>query len=338
MTDFKPVQLVHQLFLAIAAWCGMTVMAKSESTTPTAANQQKNLCVVRLDRIQFVVQRPRRGPLPAISDYRVLRDTLVHSQTSIPTYARCRQLVSTATGAKLFIQYQRRRSWLAGWKLTAIAATGRGLTPNDLRPILARCRGHRLLLVELAFDFSPESGVNLPFVRRHGMFGRSRRRLDRGGPGQLRFGSRRSAKLVRCYDKRPEMNVLRVELEAHSGLLRANCVTTADDLVKLTEAVVPRHLQFRRVAWGRLRRHLFRRFGKASGLHVFRATLDRAYSLHRACRYLRQQGVNNVHRFLRPMSSFNRQLHEALERWKASATGKRKSDNSKGAPHHATED
>jgi len=276
--------------------------------------RQELPCVVRLDRVQLVVPRPLKGPLPTIRDYRILKDTFVRSQTNVMTYARCRQLVHLETGTKLYIQYQKQKAWLAGWKVTLVANDRRGLNREDLDPVLARCRMHRLLMAEVAFDFSPESGVDLHFVKGHGLFGKSRRRFDRGGQGELRFGSRKSGKLVRCYPK-AEIDAFRVEIEIHSRLLRANQVTTVDDMWKLAVAVVPDHIRFVRVSWKRLRRHLMRKFGRAKGRRLHRETRERAYSIHRLCRYLRNRGVHNVHRFLVEMA-INNQLRRALGDWK----------------------
>ena len=51
-----------------------------------------------------------------------------------------------------------------------------GLSLRDIERVLNRCRFYRFLLVELALDFSPASGVDERYVKRHGRFGKSRRR------------------------------------------------------------------------------------------------------------------------------------------------------------------
>ena len=61
-------------------------------------------------------------------------------------------------------------------------------------------------------DFPEDSGVDEEFVLRFGKFGNARRRKDRGGPGTLRYGSRTSPKMVRCYLKK-SLDSYRVELE-----------------------------------------------------------------------------------------------------------------------------
>src|ERR1700730_9386541 len=123
---------------------------------------------------------------------------------------------------------QRQQGWLPPWRITLIADDQTGLTPEEVNKFIKHCRQYRLVLIELALDFAPASHVDEVYVMQHGIFGKSRSRPDLGGPGQLRHGSRRSGKLVRCYWK-DQVGAYRVELELHSGLLRKHDIDGVTD-------------------------------------------------------------------------------------------------------------
>lgn len=133
----------------------------------------------------------------------------------------------------------------------------------------------------------------------------------------LHFGTRKSAKWVRCY-KKPELGVFRVELELHSDFLRNHQITTLADLTALPSAVYPRHARFVTVSWARLERYLKRAKG-AEGQAILAGAKERAASVHQVCRYLKRHGVSNPHRFLMPMR-LNRMLIAALHRWERKFT------------------
>jgi hypothetical protein len=82
---------------------------------------------------------------------------------------------STTDGTKVFWQYQRRRGWLKPWRITLVADDCRGLSAEDVHLVVKHCRFYRFVLIELALDFNPMV-MSHDFVRRHGTFGKSRRR------------------------------------------------------------------------------------------------------------------------------------------------------------------
>jgi hypothetical protein len=131
---------------------------------------------VLLDRIQFVSEAPTPPKPPLLPGWKTVCDRFVRPQTDIPTYARCREYRSTGDHTQIFWQYERRCPWLAPWKITLIADDRLGLSAADVWSVVRHCRAYRILIVELALDFSGPSPVNTPFVRRYGVFGKSRRR------------------------------------------------------------------------------------------------------------------------------------------------------------------
>jgi hypothetical protein len=136
----------------------------------------ENLVVrVLLDRFQVTSEAPKPKP-PRILGFDVVWDHWVKPQTDIPTYARCRKYRSRTNDTKIFWQYQRRCPWLKPWKISLIADDRYGLTAGEVWTVIRQCKSYRILIVELAVDFSVPPPVNTAFVRRYGVFGKSRRR------------------------------------------------------------------------------------------------------------------------------------------------------------------
>jgi hypothetical protein len=231
----------------------------------------------------------------------------------LATYGRVWKLKSKNSDARADWEYQRQQGFLAPSRITLIADDQTGLTPEEVQKFLEHCRDHRLVLIELALDFAPASGVNAVFVKQHGVFGKSRRRPDLGGPGQLRYGSRRSGKLVRCYWK-DQIGAYRVELELHSRLLREHELNQLRNICRVPGVIFPKHVRFVRFAWNRLRRYLEYRFGHRGETILGVARRLANLSVRRASRYLRRKGVNNVHRFLVPLR-MNMEIEKALIEW-----------------------
>jgi hypothetical protein len=265
---------------------------------------------VRLDRVQVVCWAPKGRKPPTIEGFEIARDSFVRCQTTTKTYARCRQLRSLTTAERVFWQYQPLKPWLSGWKITLVADDKAGLSRLDIEKVLRHCRGYRFLLVEIAIDFARATGIGVQFVREHGHFGKSRL-VQRAETGALRYGCRKSSKLVRCYSK-AGLNVFRVELELHGSLLRN--VANLQEFPHLARVVYPRHLRFVAVQWRRLERYLLRRFG-GKGTRIARdSRRQAASSLQTLLRFLKTKGVPNAHRFLVPLS-INQRVFRALHDW-----------------------
>ena len=277
---------------------------------------------VRLDRLQVISWHRSRAKLPKVAGYKVLRDFRIKKENSA-AYERVCHLTHTTSGTTVKWQHHRRTAYVREWRIGWEAGDGSEIRPSDVLPILKHCHFARPTLVELALDFDESSGVDRQFVRQHAKFGKSRRRKDRGGPGQLRYGARKSAKLVRCYDK-PEVQSYRVELEMHSRFIngrtpRWSPSSDSEEQILcnvscLAFRIVPKHLEFVRFDWDAVRRYLRRRFGSQGTAILAEARRLARISLSLTRRFLRRHGVNNVHRFLVPMK-LNRSVEEALTAW-----------------------
>jgi len=129
---------------------------------------------------------------------------------------------------------------------------------------------------------------------------------------RLRYGGRKSGKLVRCYWKE-EKGVYRVEVELHSRLLTQHGISDARDLVNAARVLYPKHIQFVEFDWEKIRLHLAKK-EEVNGQSILAGALSRAKSIRRVSRYLRGKGVKNVHRFLVPLA-LNEEVVRALKRW-----------------------
>jgi hypothetical protein len=280
-------------------------------------------CVARADRLRWDSWSKRGALVPKVKGFKTVRDIRLRWRSGKPPiYARVRELLSKHSATKAFWQYARRKAWVKQWRVTLTADDKTGITARDAWSFFKHFRFVGFLLFELALDFAPESGVDEDFVRQHAKFGKSRFRTDRGGPGQLRFGSRFSGKLVRCYEKE-SVNAYRVEIELHSPLLPKRSRDNFHELVEtrwpeIAEAgfsIVPKHCQFVSLRFRALGRHLRKRFGERGDVVLERTRARSADSIHSALVYLRSQGVHNPHRFLRPMKELNAAIERAIDEW-----------------------
>jgi len=279
------------------------------------------VCTVLVHRVQAIA-RTWNSEVPQLPGFRVFRDSFVRQQTAIRTYARVRNFKNPHTGTTVDAQYWARPPWLEPVKLTIIPRPPQGLRRAELGAICGQFTRARLLTVELALNFSDDGEVDRAFVLRHGLFGRSRL-VEGSAFGDLRFGTRHSATMVRCYEK-PEMKCYRVELELHSWWLRENQLAKPEDVSELASLLLPGRLQFVRIDWDALSEYLSRKGLPAET--IIREARSRAKSLGRALGYLRSDvGLCNVHRFLRPLrinSTIEQQLRAWADAWRRSLASK----------------
>jgi hypothetical protein len=164
--------------------------------------QQRPVCVVRLDRLAFTANGSSKVPRK-IRGFKLSRDFRPRAQGKIATYGRIRIFCSTSNTARLALQYKPAMPFLAPWRFMLTADDDDGITPGQVEAVLAQCASHKLTMVELPFDFPEGSIVSRRFVLKHGRFGKTQRRTDRGGPGTLRYGTRQSPKMARAYQGHP---------------------------------------------------------------------------------------------------------------------------------------
>lgn len=265
---------------------------------------------VRLDRLQLAAWC-RRKQLPKLEGFHLVRDIFVRRQTTVATYGRCRQYQSRSSETKIFWQYQRQAPWLADWRITLVGDDRTGLLLHHLEEVLRHCAQHRLLMLELALDFPTNCRIDLDFMERHALFGKSRPSKF-AYQGQVVYGGRRSAKRIHCY-KKPEVHAYRLEVQFNSRLLRATGLERVGDLAVLPRLVL-KHVRFVHIDWRKLQRYLQCHIEIKHSRKVIAKTKSRAESIHAAMSYLRDQGVRNTHRYLLPLK-INTEIKAAVHRW-----------------------
>ena len=254
------------------------------------------ICSIKLDRLIFTAQARQGDRIASINGYETVADFRPRPQGKTPSYSRVRKFRCTHDNSHVDVQYRPARPWCRPLRIKLTADDRTGITPTQVQAVLGSCLDQRPSLVELAFDFPFQSGVDDEYVRQHARFGKSRLRQDRGGTGQLRYGSRSSPKLVRCYWKR-NLRCYRVELELHSALLRKIGLIDVHEWGRLYR-LVPSHLSFEAISWRKLGRHLRRKFGQHDDALLQETRRRAENSLASAMRFLRRKGILNPHRFL----------------------------------------
>jgi hypothetical protein len=269
-------------------------------------------CTVKLDRIRFVV--PFDGlswnrRLPNVPGFKVLKDSFVHPQGKVVTYRRVRSLENSKTGTKIYIQHQRAHGYLKPLRVTVVGCDATGILWPDLKAIGDAFASFKIRMAEVAFDFAPDSGVNREFVLKHATFGKSRPAHNTKHPDTLHYGTRRSAKFVRCYWK-DQVGSYRIELEMHSPLH----VPESDCLLYLL-TVRPKDFRFVDFDWDALDSHLRKK--SVRGKQIAAGSRLHSDSIHQLLRYLRASHVNNLDQFLRT-SEKDALIRDAFEVWRNS--------------------
>jgi hypothetical protein len=269
------------------------------------------ICEIGIDRFIFIASRKAETIPPDIPGFCVVRDFLPRSQTTTRTYIRVRELVNPDTHTRLWVAYRPRLRGLAPFKVSVGRPDRRRFSRDELGQIVSPFTDYRLLLVEVASDFLPESCVDAKFIQRFAIFGKSRPCPSRF-PNTLRYGGRRTGKLIRCYWKKP-INRFRVEVELHSLLLRRWRITQIKDLQKLPSVLCPKHFKFVTFNEKAVLQHLARR--EVSRRSQNALMHQSSQSIHAALEFLRcRLGVKNPHRFLR-LHPLNEQLASAVYNW-----------------------
>jgi hypothetical protein len=150
--------------------------------------------------------------------------------------------------------------------------------------------------------------MNATFVRRHARFGKARMRRAPAFPKAVWFGAPTSEQFLRCYEK-PKVG-FRTEIQFNRGAIKKYGLDNLNEWTKLPE-IARRHIQFVRMDWPRLGKHLERNLRTAET--IFRRARALENNLDELMRFLRQVSVSNPSRFLISMP-VNGRISLALER------------------------
>jgi hypothetical protein len=275
------------------------------------------VCEVRLDRLVIASSGfPADAVLQLPGFQRVKSHRLKRREPDdfLP-YERMTRFVSTTSIHEMFVLTERQSHRLAGCKITMIAEDQRGLQFEDVCGVLELLPDVRLTLVEIAWDFSPDSVVDGAFIRKHALFGKSRRRRVAEIRGYDSWGSRRGRqKFVRSYDKQ-EIRAQRLEIQVLAGLLEKLGISDIFNFQHLAK-LLPDHLMFanfdKQNVIARLRNN---GFSATETIHLIEKLDDHWDDLYAQCRVLHKIAkMTNIRRAMLPLPE-NKLLEEALRDW-----------------------
>lgn len=136
------------------------------------------LCEVRLDRLRIASTGFPMEAILNLSGFRRTKSQWLKRRKpkDFLAYRRLTRFESTTSVGEMCVLTERQSHRLAQCMVTLIAEDKMGLRRDDVRAILELLPSAKFKLVELAWDFRVDSGVNGAFIRAHGLFGKSRRR------------------------------------------------------------------------------------------------------------------------------------------------------------------
>jgi len=270
----------------------------SNHPAPQVTLDRTCICATGSDRTAF---RDQPG-------HRVLRSHFLRSGA----YRRVLETENIGTGARTLFYDMPRVPWVPKVKIGLRAGDLQGLGQSDLLGASELLGKSRVSLLELAFDFPVEAGLNTRFVLEHVIFGKSRWTARK--VGIVWFGTRRSSKFVRIYQKRT-IGVFRIELEFHSSWLRQHGIQDCFDFARIPDLVMRRHIFFCQLDWAAVVRNIRRSVPNAR-LALRNLEWERS-NLHATLRFLRRElRLANTHRFLVPLT-LNDLASGALMLWAA---------------------
>jgi hypothetical protein len=230
-------------------------------------------------------------------------------------YAFVRRISGIANLSDGSVEYAKTNGWAAPLRITLVPRIPGGFKRRDLETIFNALPNFTLVAMEVAWDFPIESEVDVQYVERSGIFGKSRPRNVGINPMYSSWGSRKGQKLVRSY-ARPETQAHRVELELHARFLRAYGINSSDDFPRLVNILIEKHIAFFRLDRKKLNRQLQRNgFSAQKQQLILEQVGDRKADLYDALRYLRRHvHLTNVQRLCRP-DKLDSLVVEAAQRW-----------------------
>jgi hypothetical protein len=285
-------------------------------------------CDVKTDRIEFTANAVSLQALCSIPGYRAKKTKRLWRQL----YREVTRIYGTGSIRKIIIESVPNVGWLSKFRVTLIPRDDTGLLFQDLCLILELIPKFKLVLIEIALDFPLDCIVDTPFVRRHLLCGKTRMRVG-GNALHERWGSARSAKIVRAYAKF-EASAFRIELELRSRFLCKHQISHAHDFPKLATILPRHHIFFAAIDDNKLRQHLQRSsLPHRTKTEILKTVAESRKSLWSTLRLLRRKWrFANVRRLLSPLPEMNGIVVAALNEWakqwekESSARGVRKTN------------
>lgn len=273
-------------------------------------------CVMLIHRLVLTVSVSPRSAFPwtaigAIPGARVGRGRMLFKRQ----YGLSTPIRGVGELKSFFVESNPTNGFVAPFRITIVPGGREGLQWDDLRTVLELLPNFKFVLVEVAWDFPLMSIVDIDYVRKRGLFGKSRPRSVEINPLHETWGGRKATKFVRSY-VRYESDVHRAELEMHARALREYAIDSPFDFPRLVQTLLDRHILFGRLDGRRVVRRLRREgFSERQRRNVLDQLKDREGNIWEALRYLRRRvHLSNVRRLLVPVRA-NRLLREAAADW-----------------------
>jgi hypothetical protein len=151
------------------------------------------LCQTRLDRLGITSSEVLVDAILQLPGFRRNRSHWLKRRKpkDFLPYRRVTSITSGTSIFELVILSERQSPRLPQYRITMIADDIQGLRFEDVRSVLELLPNARLVLVELAWDFSTGSRVDGAFIRAQGLFGKSRKRRVAEIRGYDSWGSRK---------------------------------------------------------------------------------------------------------------------------------------------------
>ena len=275
------------------------------------------VCEVRLDRLGIATSGFPVDAVLRLPGFRRTKSQWLKRRKpkDFLPHRRLTRFASTTSVREMTVLTERQSPRLPACSITMIAEDQQGLQFDDVRTVLELLPDAKVGLVEIAWDFSPDSVVDGAFIRKHALFGKSRRRRVAEIRGYDSWGSRKGRnKFVRSYDK-PEIRAQRLEIQVLAGLLEKLGISDIFDFQNLTK-LLPDHVVFAKFdeqsVIARLRNN---RFSVTNTIHVMQKLDDHSDDLYAQCHVLHKIArMTNVRRAIRPLPE-NKLLEEALRHW-----------------------
>lgn len=231
-------------------------------------------------------------------------------------YSEVRRFYCDGGIREIAIEHKRTVGYVPAFQIALEPRFQGGWTFADLKSVLGLLRTYKLNKVEVAFDFPIGSIIDLQFLQKYGLFGKTPPRYLAVNPVHDSWGGRKAMKFVRLY-ARLENDTVRAELEVHSRMLRQHGINTPEDFPQLIELLVRKHILFTRLNKEKLVKHLRRKeFTEGRIKSILQQVRDKDECLWDAKRYLSKRvKLKNIHRHLAHLSEVNQIVREAAERW-----------------------
>lgn len=270
-------------------------------------------CIALFDVLTFVCPENPTDALRGLANFRSGRSVIV-ANADKTRYCRAHWFDARNSRMKLCVQSEPLDQWLAPYRLTMYADDQLGLLADDVTSVLAETPGAVLTTLELAFDFSPTTGVTASYVRRRGVFGKSLRDLSSKNQFGDWWGARRGHKRTKSYFK-DAVGGHRVELRLRSGFLRLHKIRDIFEFHRLADIIPGRHVLFARLDEEQLIRQLRGKQQNADEIiTVLEGVVAREADLNALLKYLRREiKLANTRRLLRPLVT-NRLVFESLRK------------------------